>query len=111
MVKNLLFCGEMENLKELLYVEDFADACVFYEKELRENFINIGSGLEKTIEDFAKFIMKKLNINLKIKYDLSKPNGMLRKKLDLTIANKYGWKAKTKLDESFKVYLEYLKLK
>ena len=50
--------------------------------------------------------MKKLNVNLKIKYDLSKPNGMKRKKLDLTIANKYGWKAKTKLDEAFKkVYL------
>ena len=86
--------------------------CFFYEKRTKENFINIGSGLEKIIEDFEKFIMKKLNINLKIKYDLSKPNGMLRKKLDLTIANKYGWKAKTKLDESFKkVYLEYLKLK
>jgi len=36
---------------------------------------------------------------------------MKRKKLDLTIANKYGWKAKTKLDEAFKkVYLAYLKL-
>ena len=37
---------------------------------------------------------------------------MPRKKLDLSIAKKYGWKAKTQLDESFqKVYLEYLKLK
>mgnify|MGYP001284573678 CR=1 FL=1 len=111
--KSVILWGNGKPKRELLYVEDFADACVFFmKKRTKENFINIGSGLEKTIEDFAKFIMKKLNINLKIKYDLSKPNGMLRKKLDLTIANKYGWKAKTKLDESFKkVYLEYLKLK
>tara|TARA_B100000530_G_C15479037_1_gene297731 strand:- start:32 stop:475 length:444 start_codon:yes stop_codon:yes gene_type:complete len=105
--------GNGKAKRELLYVEDFADACVFFmRKKTKENFINIGSGLEKTIEDFAKFIMKKLNVKLKIKYDLSKPNGMMRKKLDLTIANKYGWRAKTKLDEAFKkVYSEYLKLK
>ena len=49
---------------------------------------------------------------LKIKYDLSKPNGMKRKKLDLSIANKYGWRAKTNLNDAFKkVYSEYLKLK
>ena len=57
-------------------------------------------GLQNAIVEFAKYIMKKLEVNLKIKYDLSKPNGMQRKKLDLKIASKYGWKAKTKLDES-----------
>ena len=48
--------------------------------------------------------MKKLNVKLKIKYDLSKPNGMPRKKLDLSIAKKYGWKAKTQLDNLFKKF-------
>ena len=111
--KTVTLWGNGKPKRELLYVEDFADACVFFmRKKTKENFINIGSGVEKSIKEFAKYIMKKLNINLKIKYDLSKPNGMKRKKLDLTIANKYGWKAKTKLDEAFtKVYLEYLKLK
>jgi len=111
--KTVTLWGNGKPKRELLYVEDFADACVFFmRKKTKENFINIGSGLEKSIEGFAKYIMKKLNVNLKIRYDLSKPNGMLRKKLDLTIANKYGWKAKTKLDEAFKkVYLDYLKLK
>ena len=105
--------GNGKAKRELLYVEDFADACVFFmRKKTKENFINIGSGLEKTIEEFAKFIMKKLNVKLKIRFDLNKPNGMQRKKLDLTIANKYGWKAKTKLDEAFKkVYLDYLNSK
>jgi len=110
--KTVTLWGNGKAKRELLYVEDFADACIFFMiKKTKENFINIGSGLEKSIAEFAKYIMKKLNVNLKIKYDLSKPNGMKRKKLDLTIANKYGWKAKTKLDEAFqKVYLEYLKL-
>jgi len=110
--KTVTLWGNGKAKRELLYVEDFADACVFFmRKKTKENFINIGSGLEKSIAEFAKYIMKKLNVNLKIKYDLSKPNGMKRKKLDLTIANKYGWKAKTKLDEAFKkVYLAYLKL-
>ena len=111
--KTVTLWGNGKPKRELLYVEDFADACVFFmRKKNKENLINIGSGVEKSIKEFAKYIMKKLNINLKIKYDLSKPNGMQRKKLDLTIANKYGWKAKTKLDEAFKkVYLDYLKIK
>ena len=111
--KSVTLWGNGKPKRELLYVEDFADACVFFmKKKTKESFINIGSGVEKSIEQFAKYIMKKLKVNLKIKYDLSKPNGMKRKKLDLKIANKYGWKAKTKLDEAFKkVYLDYLNSK
>ena len=111
--KTVTLWGNGKPKRELLYVEDFADACVFFmKKKTKENFINIGSGLEKSIEEFAKFIMKKLNVKLKIRFDLNKPNGMQRKKLDLSIANKYGWKAKTNLNEAFKkVYLDYLNLK
>ena len=103
--------GNGKAKRELLYVEDFADACVFFmRKKTKESFINIGSGVEKTIKGFAQYIMKKLDVNLKIKYDLTKPNGMQRKKLDLSISKKYGWKSKTNLDEAFeKVYLDYLK--
>ncbi len=110
--KSVTLWGNGKPKRELLYVEDFADACVFFmKKKTKESFINIGSGIEKSIVEFAKYIMKKLEVNLKIKYDLSKPNGMQRKKLDLKIASKYGWKAKTKLDESFKkVYYDYLRL-
>ena len=109
--KNVTLWGNGKPKRELLYVEDFADACVFFmKKKTKESFINIGSGVEKSIEQFAKYIMKKLKVNLKIKYDLSKPNGMQRKKLDLKIANKYGWKAKTKLDKAFiEVYSDYIK--
>ena len=53
--------------------------------------------------------MKKLGIDLKIKYDLSKPNGMKRKILNLDTAKKYGWSAKTPLDTAFNlVYKSFL---
>ena len=46
---------------------------------------------------------------IKIKYDLSKPNGTPRKVLDIKLANKYGWKPKTKLDEAIiKTYINFL---
>ena len=109
--KIIILWGNGKPKRELLYVEDFADACIFFmRKKTKESFINVGSGVEKTIKGFAKYIMKRLNVNLKIKYDLTKPNGMQRKKLDLSISKKYGWKSKTNLDEAFKkVYLDYLK--
>ena len=109
--KFITLWGNGKPKRELLYVEDFADACVFFmRKKTKESFVNIGSGVEKTIKGFAQYIMKRLNVNLKIKYDLTKPNGMQRKKLDLSISKKYGWKSKTNLDEAFeKVYLDYLK--
>jgi len=109
--KIITLWGNGKPKRELLYVEDFADACIFFmRKKTKESFINIGSGIEKTIKGFAKYIMKRLNVNLKIKYDLTKPNGMQRKKLDLSISKKYGWKSKINLDEAFKkVYLDYLK--
>ena len=108
--KNITLWGNGQAMRELLYVEDFANACVFFMgKKIKESFINIGSGKEKKISDYANYIMKKLGVDLKIKYDLSKPNGMKRKILNLNIAKKYGWKTKTPLDTAFNlVYQSFL---
>ena len=51
----------------------------FMNKKTRESLINIGSGDEKTIKEFAKFIIKKLNLKIKIQFDKTKPNGTPRK--------------------------------
>ena len=100
--KSITLWGNGQAMRELLYVGDFANACVFFMgKKIKESFINIGSGKEKKISDYANFIMKKLGASLQIKYDLSKPNGMKRKILNLSIAKKYGWSAKTPLDTAF----------
>ena len=62
------------------------------------------------IKDYAKFIMRKLNIKLKIKYDTKKPNGTPRKKIDCKLAKNYGWTPKFNLDKGFSItYKDFLK--
>ena len=109
--KKLTIWGNGKAKRELLFVDDLADACIFFmKKKTKESFINIGNGIEKSITGFAKFIMKKLKVKLKINYDISKPNGMKRKILDLSISRKYGWVSKTSLDKSFDlVYQDFVK--
>ena len=54
--------------------------------------------------------MKKLKINIKIRFDKKKPSGTPRKKLDLTLAKNYGWKSKYNLSEGFDLtYKDYVK--
>ena len=94
--------GNGRPLRELLYVDDLADACEFFlKRKTKHSLINIGSGKEKSILEFAKFIMKKLRADMKIKFDKTKPNGTPRKKLDTKLAENYGWKAKTNLEKGF----------
>ncbi len=109
--KFITIWGDGSPKRELMYVDDLAHACEFFLKiKTRHSLINIGSGQEKTIFDYCKFISKKLNINLKIKYDKSKPNGTPRKKLDLKLAKKYGWKSKFDLNTGFNLtYNDFLK--
>lgn len=109
--KNLLLWGNGKAKREMMYVEDIADACEYFmRKKTRHSLINIGSGIENTIENYAKFIMDKLNLKLNIKKDLSKPNGTPRKILSTKLAKKYGWKSKINLDVGFNLtYKDFLK--
>ena len=68
-------------------------------KKFKETVINIGTGKDYTIKEYAKKILKLILPNKKIliKFDKSKPNGTPRKVLDVSIAKKYGWKSKTSL--------------
>jgi|TARA_B110000003_G_scaffold275405_1_gene317924 GDP-L-fucose synthase len=110
--KNITIWGNGKTLRELIYVDDVADACIFFmNKKTKESLINIGSNTEKSIKEYANFIIKKLKVNIKIKFDKSKPNGTPRKILNSFVANKYGWKAKVGLNDGFeKVYAEFLKM-
>ena len=105
--------GTGKPYRELIYVDDVADACVFFmKKKIKHTLINIGAGKDYPISYYAKFIKKKLNLNVKIKFDKSKPDGVKRKVLDISKAKKYGWKPKINLEEGFhKTYSEYRKLK
>lgn len=96
--------------RELLFVDDLADACIYFiNKKTKESLINIGSGKEMKIIDYAKFIIRKLNANLEIRLDLSKPSGTPRKIIDSSIAKKYGWKPMISFEEGFRItYLDFL---
>ena len=108
--KKVKVWGSGKVLRELLYVEDFADAVLFFiNKKIKEDFLNIGSGKDYSIDWYTKFIMREMNIKLKIIYDKSKPDGVPRKLLDVSLAKKYGWVSKTSLEEGFLNTLEDFK--
>jgi len=110
--KDITVWGTGKAKRELIYVDDVADACIFFlHKKTKETLINIGSGKEKTINEYAQFIMSQLDIKLKIFYDKSKPDGTPRKILNVSLANNYGWKPKISLKKGFsKVYETFSKL-
>ena len=103
--------GSGKPLRELIFFDDIAEACLFFMKKKTKNVvINIGTGKEKSIKEYADFIVKKLNLKVKIKFDKSKPDGVQRKVLDISLAKKYGWKPKVSLEDGFDItYKDYLK--
>ena len=104
--KKLDVWGTGKPKRELMFVEDFVDALIFFmNKKIKEPFINIGVGKAFTIEWYAKYIMKKLGIKLKICYDKNRFDGMPKKCLDISLAKKYGWKPKNNLDYGFDLTL------
>ena len=89
--------------REVMYVEDLADACLYFiQKKTSHSLINIGSGIERSILDYAKIIAKIFNKKIHFKFDKSKPDRMKRKLVDTKLAKTYGWKSKITLDEGLK---------
>ena len=97
--------------REIIYSDDIADACVFFmNKRTKHNLINIGTGKDYKIKEYVKLFLKILLPKKKIiiLYDKLKPNGTPRKVLDISLAKKYGWTAKTSIKEAIlKTYNEY----
>ena len=111
--KILNIWGTGKAKRELMFVEDFAAAIIFFmKKNIKEPFINIGIGKDYPITWYAKFLMKKMKANLEIKYDKSKPDGMPKKCLDITLAKKYGWKPENNFSKAFDITFKcFLKTK
>jgi GDP-L-fucose synthase len=106
----IILWGTGKPKRELIYVDDVADACIFFlNKKTKESLINIGTGKDLKIEQYAKLIMKFLNIKINIHFDKTKPDGTPRKLLDTAIAKKCGWRPKISLkDGFFLTYEDYL---
>ncbi|MCG2712466.1 MAG: GDP-L-fucose synthase [Candidatus Omnitrophica bacterium] len=84
--------------RELLHVDDLADACLFLMKyyDLPE-IINVGSGQDLTIRELAQNIARIIGYNGKLNWDLTKPDGMPLKLLDVSRLHALGWKHKIDL--------------
>lgn len=108
--KEVIIWGTGTPKREFLYVDDLAEALLFsmnnYDEEIH---INVGTGKDIEIRQLAELIRKIVGYEGKITHDLSKPDGMPRKLLDVSRLNKLGWKAKTSLEDGIKkVYDWYL---
>ena len=107
--KKLIIWGDGTPKRELIYVDDLADACVFFmKKKVKETVLNIGTGKDYSIKQYANLLLKIIcpKKKVKIKFDKNKPNGTPRKILDVSLAKKYGWKAKTDIKKAIKITYE-----
>ncbi|MBY5744978.1 GDP-L-fucose synthase [Rhizobium leguminosarum] len=94
--RQLVVWGSGRPMREFLYVDDMADACVFLmEKEVSEGLINIGTGEDITIRELAETIMRVVGFTGEIVYDQTKPDGTPRKLMSVDRLSALGWKATT----------------
>jgi len=96
--------------REFLYVDDFADACVFVLKNYSSSqFINIGTGEDITIAEFDQTVAEVVGFRGQIVYDTSRPDGTPRKLVDVSRLSTMGWRAKITIREGLgKAYADFL---
>ncbi len=97
--------------REFLAVDDLADACVFALKNYSdERILNVGTGHDVTIADFARLVAGVVGYAGDIVFDPSRPDGAPRKLLDVSALTKLGWSARTELRDGIAAaYRDYLK--
>ena len=102
--------GSGNPMREFLYVDDMADACVFLlENHIHDGIYNIGSGTDVTIRELAETVMDVIGFTGKIVFDSSKPDGTPRKLLDVSRMAGLGWRAKVSLREGIRLaYRDFL---
>lgn len=108
--KTLPVWGSGRPMREFLHVDDMADACVFLmEKGVGGGLFNIGTGMDVTIRELAETIAKVVGFDGKLEFDSGKPDGTLRKLLDVSVMAKKGWTARIMLEEGIaKTYQNYI---
>ena len=90
--------------REFLYVDDMADACVHLMKTYSsDELVNIGTGEDITITEFARVVAKSVRYTGAISFDPSRPDGTPRKLLDVSRLAKLGWRSRTKLEDGIKL--------
>ena len=100
--------GTGSPLREFLYVDDLADACLFLMKHYDEpEHINVGSGQEVSIKELAELVKKIVGFEGALLFDTDKPDGTPRKLLDTEKLKNMGWKSKIELSEGLERAYQY----
>lgn len=109
--KTVQIWGTGKPLREFLFVEDLAEACVYLlENYEKPEFVNVGSGEEVSIFELSKLISEAVGFEGEIEFDHSKPDGTPRKIMDSSKINSLGWRAKTPLSAGLRLaYESFLK--
>lgn len=105
--KEVVIWGSGKPLREFLFVEDLAGAILFLMENVNSEdlygkgitHLNIGTGKDISINDLAKMIAEIIGYKGSINHDTSKPDGTLRKLLDVSRINSLGWRYKTELQD------------
>lgn len=109
-LSEVVIWGTGTPLREFLYVDDLADACVYLMNTYSGNeTVNLGTGKELSIKELAKLVKKVVGFKGNITFDITKPDGTPRKLLDVSKLEKLGWKYKTELEDGIKLaYKDFL---
>lgn len=119
--KDIEIWGTGKPKREVMYVDDLANAVFFIVKKKINNnknllniikktsLINVGSGQEYTIADFAKKICKIEKNKMKLTFNQNYPDGTKRKIVDSTIIKKLGWRSKTSLEKGLEKTIKWYK--
>ncbi len=109
-LKEVVCWGTGSPLREFLYVDDLADACVYLMNTYSGNeTVNLGTGKELTIKELTELVSKVVGYEGEIKWDTSKPDGTPRKLLDVSKLENLGWKYKTELEDGIRLaYKDFL---
>lgn len=108
--KELVVWGSGKPMREFLYVDDMADACVFLmENGISDGVFNVGTGEDVTIRELAETVMSVVGFNGEIVFDASKPDGTPRKLLNVDRMRQLGWEAQTSLRDGIaKAFADFL---
>jgi GDP-L-fucose synthase len=98
-------------LREFLYVDDLADACLYLMQQYNDaSFINIGSGEDISIKALAEKVQEAVGYHCPLIFDPSKPDGTPRKLMDVSKLSQLGWRYTTSLEEGLqKTYADFLR--
>lgn len=108
--KELVVWGSGRPMREFLYVDDMADACVFLmERDIGDGIFNVGTGQDVTIRELAETVMSVVGFSGDIVFDASKPDGTPRKLLNVDRLRELGWTASTQLRDGIaQAYADFL---